>query len=80
MITSKVSAIGGPMSLIVSGCQEWGVVRVALEMVPTSVDMQDSDIQQGTAGHTRDGLLKHLSTSLRCGLPSNARAAEEGAC
>ena len=55
------------------------MVRVVLEMVPTSVDMQDSDIQQGTAGHTRDGLLEHLSTCLRCGLPSNAQAAEEGA-
>ena len=80
MITSKVSAIGGPMLLIVSRCWEWGVVRVPLEMIPTSVDMQDSDIQQGTAGHTRDGVPKHLSTCSGCGLPSNAQAVEEGAC
>ena len=46
MITSNVSAIGGPKSLIVSGCLGGsGVVRVALEMVPTSVDMLGKDIQ-----------------------------------
>ena len=56
------------------------MVRMALEMVPTSVDMLGSDIQQGTAGHTRDGVPKHLSTCSGCGLPSNAQAAEEGAC
>ena len=28
------------------------MVRMALEMVPTSIDMLGSDIQQGTAGHT----------------------------
>ena len=56
-------------------------MRMALEMVPTSVDMLGSDIQQGTAGHTRDGgVPKHLSTCSGCGLLSNAQAAEEGAC
>ena len=38
------------------------MVRVALELVPTSVDMLGSDIPQGTAGHTRDGVSKCLSS------------------
>ena len=59
---------------------EWGVVRVALEMVPTSVDMLDNDIQQGIARHTRDGVPERLSTWSGCGLPSNAQVVEEGVC
>jgi len=55
-------------------------MRVALEMVPTSVDILGRDIQQGTARHTRDGVPEHLSTCSGCGLPSNAQVAEEGAC
>ena len=38
------------------------MVRVALKLVPTSVDMLGSDIPQGTAGHTRDGVSKCLSS------------------
>ena len=56
------------------------MVRMALEMVPTSVDMLGRDIQQGTARHTRDGVPEHLSTCSGCGLPSNAQVVEEGAC
>ena len=56
------------------------MVRVVLEMVPTSVDMQDSDIQQGTAGHTRDGVPERLSSCSRCGVSSNAQVTKEGAC
>ena len=56
------------------------MVRVALEMVPTSIDMLGKDIQQGITLHTRDGVPKHLSTCSGCGLPSNAQAVEEGAC
>ena len=56
------------------------MLRVALEMVPTLVDMLGRDIQQGTARHTRDGVPKRLSTCSECGLPSNAQATEEGAC
>ena len=54
--------------------------RVALEMVPTSVDMLGSDVPQGTAGHTRDGVLERLSSYSGCGSPSKARAVEQGAC
>ena len=32
------------------------MVRVALEMVPASIDMLGRDIQQGIARHTRDGV------------------------
>ena len=56
------------------------MVRVALEMVPTSIDMLGKDIQQGITLHTRDGVPKHLSTCSGCGLPSNAQAVEKGAC
>ena len=56
------------------------MVRVALEMVPTSVDMLGRDIQQGTTQHIGDGVLERLSTCSGCGLPSNAQVAEEGAC
>ena len=56
------------------------MVRVALEMVPTSVDMLDNDIQQGIARHTRDGVPERLSTWSGCGLPSNAQVVEEGVC
>ena len=52
------------------------MVRVALEMVPTSVDMLGSDIPQGTAKHTRDGIPERLSSCSGCGLPSKAWAAE----
>ena len=55
-------------------------MRVALEMVPTSVDILGRDIQQGIALHIRDGVPERLSTCSGCGLPSNALAAEEGAC
>ena len=37
------------------------MVRVALELVPTPVDMLDSDTPQGTAGYTRDGMLERHS-------------------
>ena len=40
---------------------EWNVVRVALELVPTPVDMLDNDTLQGTAGYTRDGVLERHS-------------------
>ena len=39
-------------------------MRVALELVPTPVDMLGSDIPQGTAGHTRDGVSERLSSCL----------------
>ena len=35
---------------------------MALELVPTPVDMLGSDISQGTAGHTRDGVSERLSS------------------
>ena len=35
-------------------------MRVALELVPTPVDMLGSNIPQGTAGYTRDGVSKRL--------------------
>ena len=38
------------------------MVRVALELVPTPADMLGSDIPQGTAEHTRDGVSEHLSS------------------
>ena len=59
---------------------EWVMVRVALEMVPTSVDMLSIDIQQGTTGHTRDGVPERLSSCSRCGVSSNAQVTKEGAC
>ena len=37
------------------------MVRVALELVPTPVDMLNSNIPQGTAGYTRDGVSECLS-------------------
>ena len=40
-------------------------MRVALELVPTPVDMLGSDIPQGTARHTRYGVPKHLSSCSR---------------
>ena len=55
------------------------MVRVALEMVPTSVDMLSNDISQGTARHTRDGIPEGISTCLGCGSPSKAQAVEQGA-
>ena len=36
------------------------MVRVALELVPTPVDMLGSNIPQGTVGYTRDGVSKRL--------------------
>ena len=36
-------------------------MRVALELVPTSVDMLSSDIPQGIARHIRDVVSEHLS-------------------
>ena len=36
--------------------------RVALELVPTPIDMLDNDIPQGIAGHTRDSVSKRLSS------------------
>ena len=36
------------------------MVRVALEMVPTPVDMLSSDTPQGTVGYARDGVSEHL--------------------
>ena len=40
------------------------MVKVALELVPTLVDMLGSDIPQGTARYTRDGVSKRLSYCL----------------
>ena len=40
------------------------MVKVALELVRIPVDMLDSDIPQGTARHTRDGVSKRLSSCL----------------
>ena len=37
------------------------MVRVALELVTTPIDMLGSDIPQGTAEYTRDGVFEHLS-------------------
>ena len=54
------------------------MVRVALEMVRTFVDV--SDIPQGIAGHTRDSVLERLSSYSGCGLPSKAQVVEQGAC
>jgi len=59
---------------------EWVVVRMALEMVLTSVNMLDSDIPQGTVGHTRDRVLKRISSCSRCGSPSKAKVAKQGVC
>ena len=36
------------------------MVRVALELVPTPVDMLDSDTPQGIVGYARDGVSEHL--------------------
>ena len=36
------------------------MVRVALELVPTPVDMLGSNIPQDTVGYTRDGVSKRL--------------------
>ena len=52
------------------------MVRVALEMVPTYVDMLSSDIPKGTAGHSRDGVFERLSSCSGCGSLSKARATE----
>ena len=38
------------------------MVRVALELVPTPIDMLSNDIPQGTAVHTRDGVFEHISS------------------
>ena len=56
------------------------MVRVALEMVLTSVDMLGNDIPKGTVEHSRDGVLECFPTCSGCGLLSNAQTAEEGAC
>ena len=56
------------------------MVRVALEMVPTFVDVLGNDIPQGIAGHTRDSVLERLSSYSGCGLPSKAQVVEQGAC
>ena len=45
---------------------------MALEMVLTSIDMLGSDIPQGIAGHTRNGVPERLSSCLGCGSPSRA--------
>ena len=36
------------------------MVKVALELVPTSIDMLNSDTPQGTAGYARDGVSERL--------------------
>ena len=36
------------------------MVKVALELVPTSIDMFNSDTPQGTAGYARDGVSERL--------------------
>ena len=56
------------------------MVRVALEMVLTSVDMLSNDIPKGTVEHARDGVVERLSSCSGCGSPSKARAVEQGAC
>ena len=42
---------------------EWSVVRVALELVPTSVHMLGNDTPQGTVGYARDGVSECLFIS-----------------
>ena len=56
------------------------MVRVALEMVLTSVDMLGNDIPKGTIKHSRNGVLERLSSCSGCGSSSKARAVEQGAC
>ena len=56
------------------------MVRVVLEMVPTSINMLDNNIPQGTVGHIRDSVPERLSSCSGYDSPSKAQAAEQGAC
>ena len=38
------------------------MVRVALELIPTTVDTFGNDTPQSIARHTRDGVSEHLSS------------------
>ena len=53
MITLVVNGKGGPMLLFLSGClvRSGGVVRVALELVPTLEDLSGSNTPQGNTEH-----------------------------
>ena len=59
---------------------EWGVVGVALELVPTSVFMLSSDTSQGTARHPKDNIPEQLSSCPGNGSPSEVQVAMLGAC
>ena len=68
MITVTVSAIGGPISLVVCG---WlggsGMLRKWLRnLVPTSVGMPGIDVSPGAADHAKDGVSgRYLSIIVR---------------
>ena len=59
---------------------EWGVVGVALELVPTSVFMLGSDTSQGTTEHLKENTPEQLSSCLGNGSPSEVQVAMLGAC
>ena len=63
MITAIVSAIGGPISSVVS---EWfgesGVWwKWPRNLVPTPVGMLGSDVSLGATGHVKDGVFGRYS-------------------
>ena len=39
------------LSRCLVGSGVWGVVKVALKLIPTSVDLPDGDVSQGNIGH-----------------------------
>ena len=59
---------------------EWGVVGVALELVPTSIFMLGSDTSQGTPGHLKENTPEQLSSCLGNGSLSEVQVAMLGAC
>ena len=59
---------------------EFGVARVALELVPTSALMLGSDTSQGIAGHSKDNTPEQLSSCLGNGSQRKAQVAMLGVC
>ena len=53
---------------------EWGVVKVALELVPTSGGMFGSDTSPGDTESPGYSALEHSCPHLRCDLQGNFRA------
>ena len=63
MITAIVSAIGGPISLVISGWLGGSGMwwKWPWNLVPTPVGMPGNGVSLGAAGHAMNGVFRHYS-------------------